>query len=328
MPDSKSLAIPFAASIVGFLAILFVIISFIEWRLEQNDPTHAGVQYGVLLDPRTSADVVIVGSSTTVHGYLPSRFTTLASPNCDFNHTYNFGYMGAQPPFFEQWYKDLYRSYQPAPSLLLISLDWFSGGAVRDARQDQLGEYRLAQDARYLPVRTWLSLFLALDAQGKRVQLLNSLRLVRSTWDIRFLFTPRQPQQTAGYQQGYMPLHGSIEGMDEGTRVFLVTPEYITALKTFILTLQKEGTSVVLVQFPTYLPERIQGLRQSTVYSNLSRELQVPYINYNDQGYTRFNQNPGIFSDWSHLNHSGALLFDSQIKDDIRLLVESGAICW
>lgn len=327
MPDSKSFAVPFAASIVGFLAILIVIVIFIDWRLEQNDPTHSSVQYRVLFDPRTSADVLIVGSSTTVHGYVPMRFATIASTKCDFYRTYNFGYMGAQPPFFDQWYKGLYRSYHPAPSLLLISLDWFSGGAVRDVRNDQLGEYRLAQDARYLPLRTWLSLFLNFDSKGKRVLLFNTLRLVRSGYDIRYVITPRRPQQTEGYQQGYLPLHSSIEDVAEGTRVFSVTPEYLSSLKRLILTAQKEGTSVLLIQFPTYLPERIEDIGEAAMYSKLSQELHVPYINYNEPHYLRLNQNPTIFADWSHLNHSGALLFDSIVEQDLRLMIENGAIC-
>ena len=325
---SKTILFGFLLRVVLFLFFLILGVGILEWRLRTNDPTHSSAQYAAAKNPRILADTIILGSSTAVYGYVPKAFHSLSSRGCDFQSTYNFALYGAQPPYFNQWYKHVFRPHHPSPALAIISIDWFSAGAARDQTQDQLGAYRLAQDAKYLPFKTLLKLFWTLDNKGRKILILNSLRLIGSSTDLRYLLSPRVPLQTTGYDQGYLPLDAHIENVKGGwNRAFSVTPEYIQALRSLITALQQDNAEIILIQFPTYKPDNIKNIEGLVLYQELADSFSIHYINYNKQPYVDLNENPKLYADWSHLNSTGAQIFDRKVVSDIRTLLDKGVIC-
>jgi hypothetical protein len=279
-------------------------------------PDHTAYQFRELLHSKSPADVVIFGSSTAVHGYVPSILSGTAGLSCDFKRTFNFGMMGAQPTFYLQWYRLLFRRFYRAPSLVIVSLDWFSAGAAHgDLSHEQIA---LAQDSRYLP---WSVFFTELrQAQtnhDRAVLLKNLVRVMGIGPDVRYFFMPHVDAGMAGYDRGYMPLDTHIDLAIGGDRAFAVNDAFLHDLSSLIEDIQAQGSSVLLVQMPIYDPQSIQGLAKSSAFADLARAHHVTYLDYNGERRSALNAQADAFGDWSHLSRTGSEIFSTMLRRDL-----------
>lgn len=310
-----------------FVGIFIMIVILLDARLDAMYPDHNAYQFRELLHSTEPADVITLGSSTAVHGYVPAILQTLSGSHCDFKRTFNFGYIGAQPPFYLQWYRLLFKHYYHPPALVIVSLDWFSAGANHgDPQREQVA---LTQDSRYLPWAVLSKLFWQADAHGKTMLLMNMVRIMHAGPDVRYFFIPRNDPAMAGYDRGYAPLDGTIDLTQEGDREFSVNDSFLHDLSSLLDEIRSHGSQAILVQMPVYNPETIHNIQESRVFADMADSHNIPYLDYNGDQISSLNSQTSLFADWSHLNRKGSEVFTEKIRDDLQRLIENqkGTLC-
>ena len=50
----------------------------------------------------------------------------------------------------------------------------------------------------------------------------------------------------------------------------------------------------------------------------ISKELDIPILNYNTELGSIINKNINYFTDWGHMNHQGAKIFSNELVKDIK----------
>jgi hypothetical protein len=99
-----------------------------------------------------------------------------------------------------------------------------------------------------------------------------------------------------------------------------VAPEQIAAFRALLARLKGDGARVVCIQMPSYTPEVGEHPKEQARLSALTREAGVPYLNYNGDRRTAFNDDAGNYIDWVHLNTRGAETFSRRLKQDLDAL--------
>lgn len=292
-----------------FFGLFIITVVVLTMRFNAMYPDYSAQQFHELFHGTHPADMIVIGSSTAVHGYDPS----IIGPNF-----FNFGLMGAQPHFYREWYQ-IFKQYHPAPKTVIVSLDWFSGGANRANIQGN--DLALVQVSRYLPLRVLVPLFWHASLSDKGKMLANMIPILGIGPDIKYFFVHRDDPAMAGYDRGYMPLDGSIDLSQEMPRTFKADAVFLKDVADLLDDIQAQGSHIILVQMPIYQPQTIAGL-DGSVFQKLATERNIPYLDYNADRASALNQNTALFGDWSHLNREGSRVFSTQFRKDIEPLLQ------
>lgn len=287
-----------------FFGLFLLLIFLLGKRFDAMYPDFSARQFQELFHGTNPADIVVLGSSTAVHGYDPAIIG---------HQFFNFGMLGAQPHFYLLWYQ-FFSAYHPKPSTVIISLDWFSP----DANRGKVRESRvtMVQNSRYLPLSLLVPLFWHATNQDRMTLVLNLLRILGIGPDAKYLFVRRDDSAMAGYDRGYMPLDASIDLTDTSHRTFMMNDFFLQDLSALIEDIQVHGSRVILVQAPAYHPASIERLDDSAI-TQVAQAHDVPFLNYNSDRASVINEQPAFFADWSHLNREGSKVFSEQFRRDL-----------
>ena len=297
---------------VGFLLLL----ALLDMQLIRNAPTLEELKYRELLHPERPADVVIFGSSITVHGISPNELTPFVDVRCPVGRIYNFGYYGGQPIFHRAWYERLFRESVHHPRVVVIALDWLSL---------DVNWKRLEQDARFLPLRTFIALWRDAEWSDRSMMVLNRFRVFRAGPDIAHVVF-KEDSISRRYFAGYIPLKGRQEQRPEKGRIVRMDGQALSALAVLVDDLHRDNIEVVLVQMPALVAESIQGLpRLRHIYRSLAVSRQVPLIDFTVGASAELFADPHLFSDGLHLNATGSALLTKMLARDLVGALRTGS---
>jgi hypothetical protein len=290
-----------------FFSILFIILILMNQWMDRELNPHYPLQYGEVFHPKVKADVIILGASHATHGINPKYLER------DRFRVYNFSLNGAGPLFNLTWYKKIFRHHYPQPLYVIYAVHWIMF-------DDQLLKRTFEQDSHYFP----LHFFLKELKEFKTAQrlLLNRFALIRERKHLAgrlFQKIFREVYLPSKYYNGFIPFErrGTL---DEEERVNPKnSPAQIKAFEELLDALGRDGVKVIFVHLPGYLPGRgdsniSEGMQ---LLNKISREREIPFLNYETEKISEINTDKTLFSDIVHLNEKGSDRISSLLRIDL-----------
>ena len=264
------------------------------------------LKYQALLDREARYDTIIVGSSHAMHGIDPRH---LERPGVSL---YNFAYSGANPLFLERWY-DLYREHQPAPKMALVSADWFLFKTALTRRFEH--------DAEYLPPET-LARLIADPLTSISTLLQNRFPLIKEREQLVYDMLRLEPPTRVvveSYHKGYAPYRVRSWGYQYPYKV-RDSRHYEAAFNRLLDRFEAEGTKVVFIQAPEYLPDAGEHPQENAKLRAIATSRGIPFLNYNEERKSDLNDDQSLFTDWGHMNERGSARFGPMLRHDMQAL--------
>lgn len=264
-----------------------------------------------IYDSNINPDILIMGSSECMFGFNTYIIDSLL--NCN---SYNIGVNGHAFPFQLLRYNTYCRfCYQP--KVLIISLSFIDAfAAARYAfEREQLFPYvwddslidvvsedmKITFFDRYLPYYRYYG-YREIIEDGVR----SFIGKTSSTGKELYKgFRSDDYEWNCGNLRDNIVYQAAVE------------PEVVSMLCGFIRQSEKDGISVVLVEFPEYHPIReVYGnvLQVERVFDSIAHELQVPLLDYSELDISFDSMN---YYDPNHLNTRGSELFTIRFCHDL-----------
>jgi len=245
---------------------------------------------------KTEADIVLVGTSHTVRHYVPQVFKDSLNKT-----VYNLGARGQNLYYCVAIVDQLLDRHSPETMIWNIDPELFYGAG----NYDKLSDFR-PYYWQHKPLRKYV------DMQGpwERVKLLSHFYTYNSTLIhlLKYKFAPQKDFD------GYLPLKKVTQMKVSKADQQLYGPELeiaeqqIELLEGVLKKAKDKGIEVVFVVSPILAGDRIH----SSELEELAGRYQIPFWNYSlDERFILKNE---LFGDKSHLNHTGALRFSSELS--------------
>ncbi|OGJ56348.1 hypothetical protein A3D88_01665 [Candidatus Peribacteria bacterium RIFCSPHIGHO2_02_FULL_52_16] len=307
----------------SFLLIFILIVSGLEFRLRQTLEEAEHAHYQVLFSLKEPFDVMVLGSSTAMHGIDMHVLEETRIPGVDFRNAYNFAMPGAKFTFWEDWYNTLFHGHVQPPTFAIFVTDSFklAEGVGRD----------LENDSNFFPFSVFLRAFLSSSLQRSNL-LVHELMLFNIHKSILYLLKPQRTSwrtNQAEQYRGYLPVDRVLRADDPdalrgAADSLLIHPEIseeqFEALDTVTSGLQEQGTTVVFVQPPAYFPhisrEVVAGPNAERIRS-LAEKKNILFLDYNGDRVSALNGHAAYFYNWKHLNREGSRVFTKVLRKDL-----------
>lgn len=308
-PPSPLPAAATARRLISRLAALalstLVILAGAEGLLRATTDDNVERDYAELFNGKTDWEGLVLGTSIAAHGIVPRL---IARPGLRW---YNFGVQGAAPAYHADWWR-LYRATGRKPKRVLYAIEWFSFTGTLS----HIAEH----DAEYLPLGLYLRWLVAPERSTSFLAL--------NRWA---LYKARKPLQRAlvqgrrtdlilhmdRYDHGYVPAtyvaFHETQRVDPGN----VRPHVFAAFRALVASWVAEGVDVVLVQAPSYTPLSGHHPIGTAAIAEVAREFRLPFLDYDGERRTAFNDVKANFIDYSHLSETGAQAFSRRLAADL-----------
>ncbi|MBN3035445.1 MAG: hypothetical protein JW861_07640 [Bacteroidales bacterium] len=256
---------------------------------------------------KTQADLLIFGSSSALHHYVPKVFTDSLAVSY-----FNAGRDGQSVFYFDAVLRAILKRYIPRMIILDIHpKQLFRMQESYDRLSAILPYYRNHPEIREV---------ITLKSRFEKYKMLSSIYPFNSQI-FSILSSHRMLHPTPhGDESGYVPLRRSMMAQPRDTITFRpemkIDPNKIEALDQFIGNCVQKGIKLYVIQSPGHwhYPDNISDTALAIILGKYSVEL----WDYADdpQFYTRTE----LFQDLSHLNHDGAVIFSSVVAQ--RMAIE------
>jgi lysophospholipase L1-like esterase len=64
-------------------------------------------------------------------------------------------------------------------------------------------------------------------------------------------------------------------------------------------------------------------MKSLKIIDSIAKSLKIPIINYNTDLISNTNKNINYFTDWGHMNHTGAKIFSNELAKEIKALTHN-----
>lgn len=290
-----------------FLGTLLLSLGAVDRSLAALVTDAAELKYQAMLDARLAHPHIVLGTSHAELGINPRHIEQEGFS------LYNFAFSGSNPRYLRHWY-ELFRSRRPAPSLVLLSADWFLFKPSLDRQFEQ--------DSEYWPVTTFARSLLFTPELSRSAMLLNRFPLVKERQTLQQLFFP---QERGGrflierYYKGYVPVEVQAFRWMEPERG-LDHPARRADFERLLERLEADDVQVVFFQAPEHLPTAGEHPVENEQIAAIARDRGIPFLNYNTDRRSAMNLEKGYFIDWGHLNERGSEIFSRRLAEDLRAL--------
>jgi len=292
---------------VLFLSILLILLILLNRWMDRELNPHYPLQYGEAFRPTVNANVVILGASHATHGVNPVYLEG------DPLRVYNFSLNGAGPLFNLTWYKKIFKKHHSRPRYVIYAVHWimFDG---------QLLKRRFEQDSPYFPLPFLLKELRDFKSAGGL--LLNRFALIRERKHVAgrlFGKRLRAVYLPSKYYNGFIPFERKGTLDEEESIHPRIDPIQVKAFEELLDEFRGDGIRVIFVHIPGYLPARgnstfAEGME---LLNQLSRERDIPFLNYETERISDINSDQTLFSDSVHLNEKGSDRFSSRLGRDL-----------
>lgn len=289
-----------------FCLTLLLLLMGVDASIGLATTRYEELKYRALFDREARHAHIVIGNSHAMHGIDPRQ---IEAPGFSL---YNFAFSGGNPLFFERWYK-LYRAYQPAPKVVLLSADWFIFKPVLTRRFEHDAEYMPPAELAHLILDPLISV---------RTLLANRFPLIKEREPLaRALIGEEPPTRVVveAYHKGYAPYHVRRWGHQYPYKA-RDSRYYQAAFVRLLDLLAAEGARVVFVQVPEYLPDAGEHPVENARLEAIAAARGIPFLNYNAERKSAFNYDRSLFTDWGHMNERGSARFGPVLRDDLQAL--------
>ena len=301
---------------VGLIIPLVVILCCSELilRYQPNDEVQSyRVRYKELFDHAVDAPILILGSSNSAHGIVPSVLK-LTKP------VFNFSFNGATCQFNLAFYRKYLKPHYKRPDYLIYALSPNSFSHFWRNIED---------DVIYTPINKETEYSKFMSSWTRSLEVFKSTGIAKDV--VRALFLAQQ--RTRGlyigmdmrkYENGYLPYNSGEKFNLVQEQSLTPDPIEIAALHTLVWELKQDGVKIILVTLPS--PDK--QYRQTDLYAfdktieELAVKFQAPLIRANSI-VPVFGSDYTLFNDEVHLTEKGANLFSNELGATLRELIKS-----
>ena len=303
----------FLRKIVFFAIILLLILTLMNYWMDDESSPHVPLQYDEVFHPKVNADVIILGASHATHGINPK---CLESGHL---RIYNFALNGANPSFHLEWYRKIFQRYYKKPSHVIYGVHW----AMFDSH---ILKRQLELDSKFFPLHFFIKEMK--DLRTLKPLLLNRFSFMRERKQLLprlmrlFRKKGREVCPRSEYYRGYIPFETK---RDLGKEVVNPKVEELQwrAFEELLNEFERGGIKVIFVQVPSYLygfdsPAIAENTR---ILREMAEKRKIPFLDYQMERVSSINTNDALFSDSAHLNGKGSEAFSKLLKKDLDSLL-------
>lgn len=278
--------------------ILVIILDFLVGSgldylfFKQKVGLYARTTYGL---EKTTADLLIFGSSSAIHHYNPSIFEDTLKLTA-----YNQGRDGIDILYHSAILKGILTRYYPKIVILNLSPYELSTALSYD---------RLAALLPYCDKHPEMKKIVSLKSKFETWKLYSKIYPYNSTF-LTIINGFKGNDRKRIEEKGYVPLFNSIDTnnfiKEDFSRPQHIDPNRVNALSGFIDDCKRSNTSVYLIFSPVFSFDK-EFTETTKVAMGISKEKGVACLNFmNDP---RFKGQASFFQDNGHMNHAGATRF-------------------
>lgn len=287
-----------AAGVMVFWVLSFGIYLILDYMYFRTDSGTTGAQINHII--KSSFDGYIMGASRAAHHYD----TKAISDKLGFRF-FNAGDDGKNATYQLGLLKMMIKNHVPKVIIYEIgdmspSLDKGSIDLYPYYYKDEEIKFLLNQRDKWAKVKFLLPIFV----------------YNRKLFPVLYWYYSSVPPPTNGYR----PLQGSMHSAEQEalskleyrTGTSIIDPNAYYSFQQFIRTCKDLDIKLVLAYSPSYVPSDPSGY---DVILSIATKHNLPVYNYGQD--KRFNWDPQLFKDSTHMNESGARIFSDLIGTDI-----------
>jgi hypothetical protein len=301
----KNAYVYFTVKLLLLIGIVFILDFTIGHTLRYYFyKQECGRQYrAITAIDKTKADVLIFGSSTAYHHFIPSILAKRLDETC-----YNMGSPGQGILFEYAVLQAVTKRYTPKMIILDVNLREFKAGKdYYDRLSFLLPFYKDHEEMR--PI-------IDLKSPLEKYKMLSSIYAYNSS----FLII------AGGNSEYFKKKNADVDGFKPNTRVwdqpmkdydmyaYPMDSVKIGLFKTFIEDCKKSGIKLLIVLSPKYVHFQFREYSISVI-DQIAKEQNTPFIDFSSD--TTFTNHRDYFDDDSHLNGHGAEVFTHVVADKL-----------
>jgi len=251
---------------------------------------------------KTEANILIFGSSRANHHYHPVVFENQLNMTC-----HNSGRDGFDIFYHYAVLKAILTRYTPEIVILDINRREFID--IQDS-YDKLS-------ALYYKHHPEIREIVDLKSKVEKYKMLSHVYPYNSTLSYIILGNTKYNQNRRNEISGYVPLMKKMSqplNNYSASNEYDLDPEKIRVFNDFIEACEAYGIKLYIIHSPYYANVKNQD-KSIDICKEITLKRQVPFFDFTND--TTFIDNPGLFSDASHLNNEGAELFSARIAEYI-----------
>ncbi|MBS1921538.1 MAG: hypothetical protein JST17_14910 [Bacteroidetes bacterium] len=295
---------PFLVKLICFLIILFILDFAIGHLLKylyfkQDSGSLYRTTYAL---DSTRADILIFGSSTANHHYVPGLFEKQLHLSC-----YNTGRDGNSILYSYAIFKGILKRY--TPKILILDIN------AQEFMINQNSYDRISSLLPYYDSHPEVRSIVMLKSPFEKFKLLskiypyNSLLFTIGVGNADF----NKERAIVNDQNGYVPLGGSWEGplyVDSSHMNYKLDSTKINIFESFIKNCNKSNIKLYIFLSPKFMQFKYEDASIEIV-KKLSKENEIPFFNFTNDSF--FLNQRDIFHDINHLNGNGANIYTNLV---------------
>lgn len=289
------------------IAVVFAIVFALDFVIgrairffyfKETSGLHFRTTYSI---EKTTADILVFGSSRANHHYVPEVFED--SLKISF---YNTGRDGNNIIYQTAILKSILNRY--TPKMIICDYAWgFEKGEI-DRISSLLPYYRLHKEIRK---------FVELKSPFEKVKLLSEIYPFNSQILTIAIGNMEINKKRSRDDKGYIALFE--EWQDEidsipNDKIYELDSNKISYFREFISVAKESGAMVYIVYSPIF--QKYDKNQEIDICKNICKSENVPTLDFSRD--TLFLQNKQLFYDIEHLNHKGALIFSNLVVEKIK----------
>lgn len=264
----------------------------------------SGVNYRTTYSiEKTTADILIFGSSRANHHYIPQIFTDILNHSC-----YNVGRDGQGILYYSAVQRSILKRYKPK----IIILDLWPWELIKSSESYD----RLSRLLPYYKSHKEIRSIIELRSKFEKIKLLASIYPFNSDILTIAKYNIVREQDYNGYIPAFRVMEpvGSNDVVNNAHENLEIDDNKVKILESFIMNLKEAGIKLFVVISPIYRCD-VEKADSMKVVKEIMAKYDVPFWDYSQN--RKFIENPELFVDRIHLNNGGAELFSKIVAQRI-----------
>ncbi|OFX78034.1 MAG: hypothetical protein A2X12_07550 [Bacteroidetes bacterium GWE2_29_8] len=297
------------------LVVLFTIIFSLDFFIGNilgyfYFKQESGLQYRTTYSiEKTTADLLIFGSSRANHHYYPTLFEKRLNLSY-----YNVGRDGNFMFYHSAVLKGVLKRYSPK----IIILDFIG----KEFEENQNSYDRLSSLLPYYKTHPEMRSIIELKSKYERLKMPSFIYPYNSSIFTIAIGNTEFNKRRKGDIKGYIPLNktlvGSIE-IDSSSSKYEIDSIKIKAYESFIQDCKNSNVKLYIVCSP-YFTSYNHSDYSLIIAKEIAKRNNIQFFDYSND--STFLNKPQLFADISHLNEEGSKLFSNMLIDSIQKTIE------
>jgi hypothetical protein len=299
-------------SLMYTLLVIFV-FTILNWfqSFYNIEPEHYKKQYESIVNNTYDYDGVIFGTSHATHSIRPK---VLDESGVKF---YNYSLNGSNPEFYFKWYNSFIHNTKKKPKYCIYAVDFFMFDRYWVGR-------RFEQDAEFFPANVFFNELLN-NADFNRLNLIiNRFPFLKYRSQIKqsLLLKKGSPNfNSDNYDRGYISFSVPFDSkLFEPSLKYNIDSIQVKYFKLLLKQILDDDIKIIFVMTPEYgiSANEYYQMESLKIIDSISKELDIPILNYNTELSSSINKEINYFTDWGHMNHFGAQIFSNELVKEIK----------